>query len=145
MHDVYVDIEDTDVSDDFIDVSEVVSSGRIYVESDNKVVKRYHHDSNNHVKRPSDYVDFRYGRYDRDKPLLLPRAHRNPVMVAFDKYQSAITKVANSDLSYAEKRKLVWALVDRFKQELRQSNIRYRNLWRNLNTHEITNLLKLVD
>lgn len=142
MEDIFVDVDaDIDIDivdamsagdDEFIDIRDVVI-GRSYGDDDRKKVIRY--DAHNRpITKPSDYVSFRYSRYDRYNGT---RVIRNPIMDEFRKSQSLIDEICNSSKSDKDKRREVRLVVNRFIQYLRGKNIRHRNLWRHLDTHSM--------
>lgn len=150
MEDIFVDIED-DVdgndagrgavtaasisaiadSDILIDVGSVVYS-RGYSDDGVKIIRYDAH--NRPITKPSDYVSFRYSRYDRYGSNKIVH---NPVTTEFQKSQSLIDEICNSSKSDKDKRREVRLVVNRFIQYLRGENIRHRNLWRQLDTHSM--------
>lgn len=154
MRDVIVDVtDDVEIPDDesgikscpdvgedcYIDISEVqVSRSYGDFRSGNGVTRvRYNHMPYARYRMPAGHVSFRYSRFDRyEKPV-----HReNPTMAMFRDYQQQIDEIAASSKSFREQRDSCVKLVNRFKQQLRTSNIRYRNLWRNLDCHGIVTI-----
>jgi len=162
MGDVFVDIDDEfiDVEDDFVDeivkdsVQKVTAFGGTYDDDDfididqvevdstyddvsDKSMRRIiRHDAFNRVisdtrKEPA---SFRYSRQDGDlSHPILP----NPVTEKFNEYQSAIKRVSDSKLPAWQKRKIVWALIMKFRGEMETANIRYRNIHHHLQTYGV--------
>lgn len=129
------DFVDNVDSDEFIDVDEIIGCDE-YVHNDDKPVKKtYRYDAYGRcINKPSDYVSFRYSRQDRDEGHeIIP----NPVMERFRYFQSEIKKISVAKMPLHVKKKKVHSLRSEFAQELRIANIRYRNLWRHLDTFGI--------
>lgn len=140
MEDIFVEIEDEvviagdlevqDCCDDIVDISEL-QIGIPY--GDGKRIVHNHMDYARY-RRPADFVSFRYSRFDRYES---PRPTRNPVMDQFNAVQSKIDSIVESDLPFGKQKQEIRKLLNRYQQELRGANIRYRNLWRNLNGYDI--------
>lgn len=142
MEDTIIILEDeavdevvsVDDADEIIDASDVVVGSSYRDPSVRKRVIR--HDAYNRPinDKPTDYVAFRYSRCDGD--LSHPIVH-NPVMQRFAKVQEDVDKVAKSRLSKTEKKAMIVKILNRFKQYLRGKNIRYRDIWRQIDTHDL--------
>ena len=117
----------------YIDIREIqVSRGS---GSDKRKAKRYDAYNRPINDKPSDYVSFRYSRHDRYEGI--SNYSGKQVMEKYRKAQSAIDAIYTSRQSTQKKRASVRLIVNEFHQYLRSQNIRYRNLWRNLDTHGI--------
>jgi hypothetical protein len=148
--DEFVDVEDDEIEiavisdnfvaadgdDEFIDVDDIVS-GDVYVCRDDSVkrrVIRYDHLGRVISDTKKEPASFRYSRQDGDlSHPVLP----NPILETFREYQGAIKKVHGSKLPMYQKRRVVWKLIMKFREEMRLVNIRYRNLHHYLQTYGI--------
>lgn len=131
MDDVYVDVdvEELVATDDFIDIADV----EVSISYDDEVKRVVH----NHMpyamyRRPADYVSFRYSRYDRYETTIVVE---KPVMVMYRKYQKLIDELAECKIPLAKKRQVCRKIMNEFQQKLCNENIRYRQLWRQIDTH----------
>lgn len=145
MFDVFVDVDDeivndvavavsdaiTDAVDEIVDISAIVSGRSYGSDSDVKIIRHNHMEYARNY-RPADYVSFRYSRFDRVEHCV---PVENPTMAMFRRYQNLIDELATSDVSHGKKRQVCRAIMNQFQQKLQSGNIRYRQLWRQINTH----------
>jgi hypothetical protein len=145
MEDLYVDVDAeivdsvtndvADAEDEFIDAKSVIVSRSYGSDNGGRRVIRYDAYNRPINDKPSDYVSFRYSRHDRYEGT--KNYSGNQVMEKYRKAQSAIDAIYTSRQSVKQKRASIRLIVNEFHQYLRSQNIRYRNLWRNLDTHGI--------